>query len=99
MWMKVAHLDAYAPHFKSAGIRRGVDLQDINETVLRDRVGVQDEFHCQIILECLNELEGHSNTAVSEAVCGERLDYAESAIKNVVSIVLNQQIAYGGTSL
>ena len=71
--MRAIHLDVYSPHFKNAGIRRGVDLKGLTETVLQDRVGVQDEFHRQIILECLKELEGGANSVVNSSKYAARV--------------------------
>ena len=64
--MSALHLDAYSPHFKKAGIRRGTDLQGLNDSILQDRVDIKDEFHRLIILECLKELQEGSATSVSE---------------------------------
>ena len=63
-WMKALHLDAYSSRFKKAGIRRGTDLQILNDSTLLDRVDIKDEFHRLIILECLKELQDGSSSSV-----------------------------------
>lgn len=62
--MKAIHLDAYSAHFRKAGIRRGTDLQGLNDSILQDRVDIKDEFHRLIILECLKELQEGAATSV-----------------------------------
>lgn len=55
LWMKAVNIDYYFKYFKEKGVARGSDLDKIDTQQLED-MGVRDELHQQIILECLSEL-------------------------------------------
>ena len=63
-WMMAVNIDAYLPVFSEAGIRRGADLQDIDEAVLQDKMNIQDEFNREVILSCLEELRHDSSVSI-----------------------------------
>ena len=63
-WMMAVNIDAYLPVFNEAGIRRGADLQDIDEAVLQDKMNIQDEFNREVILSCLEELRHDSSVSI-----------------------------------
>jgi len=74
LWMKAVNIDAYAEFFKTAGIRKGSDLKRIDSHMLHD-MGITDELHCQIIMECLDELcRGSSSVMPAEAVERDETD-------------------------
>ena len=67
-WMKAVNISAYHSYFRSGGVVRGADLQGVTESRL-DELGIVDELHRQIIMECLNELTKGTSSLVS-VQCG-----------------------------
>ena len=67
--MMAVNIDAYLPVFSEAGIRRGADLQDIDEAVLQDKMNIQDEFNREVILSCLEELRHDSSVSIMWLSC------------------------------
>ncbi len=62
-WMSSLRLNDYITKFQEAGVNRGADLARVDDNMLEERVGIADEAHRQIILECLDELcKGVSST-------------------------------------
>ncbi len=52
--------------FQEAGVTKGTDLSRVDDHMLEERMGIADEAHRQIILECLDELcRGMSSTVRS----------------------------------
>ncbi len=61
--MSSLRLNDYITKFQEAGVNRGADLARVDDNMLEERVGIADEAHRQIILECLDELcKGVSST-------------------------------------
>ncbi len=54
--MSSIRLNDYITKFHDAGVTRGADLARVDDNMLEERVGIADEAHRQIILECLDEL-------------------------------------------
>ena len=65
--MKAINIDAYQGHFRAAGVVRGCDLQGLNEASLTE-MGIVDELHRQVIMECLDELIKGSSSLVSKSL-------------------------------
>ncbi len=64
--MSSLKLNDYIHKFQEAGVTRGTDLTRVDDRMLEERVGIADEAHRQIILECLDELcRGMSSTVRS----------------------------------
>ena len=63
--MSALNLSAYIPKFREAGIIRGADLAQVDDILLEETIGIADEAHRQILLECLDELCKGSSTVVS----------------------------------
>ena len=62
--MKAVNIDAYLGLLQAGGVVRGCDLVELDEERL-EGLGVCDELHRQIILECLDELRKGSSSLVS----------------------------------
>lgn len=65
MWMKAIGVFPYHCHFQAGGISRGSDLQGLDDARLLS-IGVKDELHRQVILECLEELVKGNSSLVSD---------------------------------
>lgn len=74
LWMKAVQIDAYYELLRDNGVERGADLPKIGDFELQ-RMGVQDEWHRQIIMECLDELcKGGSSMVPVEGMDGDEVD-------------------------
>ena len=63
-WMKDIGIDVYSAHFQSGGIVRGSDLANLDNAHLMN-IGITDELHRLIIMECVDELIKGSSSLVS----------------------------------
>ena len=68
MWLQAISLGAYQGLFHAGGVSRGSDLQELTDGGLEE-LGVRDEVHRLVILECVKELVNGSSTVVSEVKC------------------------------
>ncbi len=66
--MKAINIDAYQGYFHAGGVVKGCDLQGLNEAGLSE-MGIVDELHRQIIMECLDELIKGSSSLVRTQNC------------------------------
>jgi hypothetical protein len=55
LWMKAVQIDAYYQLMVDFGVKKGADLKYIGDQELQ-QMGVNDEWHRQTIMECLDEL-------------------------------------------
>jgi hypothetical protein len=55
-WMKAVNIDVYWEIFKRGGITNGRQLQNITTPDHLNELGITDDHHIQVILQCLNEL-------------------------------------------
>lgn len=63
-WMNAVNITAYLRHFQAGGVVRGCDLQGLDDAGLFE-LGITDELHRQIIMECLDELRNGTSSRVS----------------------------------
>lgn len=63
-WMKAINLDVYQSHFQVGGVVRGSDLLGVDEGRLLE-LGITDDLHRLIIMECVDELIKGSSSLVS----------------------------------
>ena len=63
VWMNAVNIMAYQRHFQAGGILRGRDLQGLDDAGLVS-IGITDDLHRRIIMECLDELIKGSSSLV-----------------------------------
>ena len=61
--MQAINIDTYIGNFQSGGVVRGCDLPGLTESRLAE-MGIVDDLHRQIIMECLDELIKGSSSLV-----------------------------------
>ena len=86
-WMNAVNITAYLRHFQAGGVVRGCDLQGLDDAGLFE-LGITDELHRQIIMECLDELRNGTSSRVSgESYAKPLVSYHASFFSRHVSLI------------
>lgn len=68
IWLTATNMSTYSEQLRNGGVVKGVDLQTLDDACLHS-LGVCDDLHRLVILECLEELiKGSSSLVGLDAV-------------------------------